>query len=189
MPSRDCDVDPRAPVPDVAHFLTNHVATLASMDFFTVPTLTGRVLFVFVLLSHQRRRIVHVNIAEHPTAEWDSATDDSTPFRTTRRLAGCCGIGTLLIRRFQRRVAGMGVGEECHESVQPMAKSVHGEADRFNYTAIHGIIHVLLSRGPHTSRLEKDAPTSRRIHSPTEGHVVAFPEVGGLHHRYECRAA
>jgi putative transposase len=49
-------------------FLTNHVATLVSMDFFTVPTLTGRVLFVLVLLAHQRRRIIHVNITEHPTA-------------------------------------------------------------------------------------------------------------------------
>jgi len=49
-------------------FLANHVATLVSMDFFTVPTLTGRVLFVLVLLSHQRRRVIHVNITEHPTA-------------------------------------------------------------------------------------------------------------------------
>jgi hypothetical protein len=40
--------------------LTNHVATLVSMDFFTVPTLTGRVLFVLVLLAHARRRIIHV---------------------------------------------------------------------------------------------------------------------------------
>src|SRR6266849_6508467 len=51
-------------------FLTNHMATLVSMDFFTVPTLTGRVLFVLVLLSHQRRRIIHVNITEHPTTAW-----------------------------------------------------------------------------------------------------------------------
>lgn len=40
-------------------FLTNHAAVMVSMDFFTVPTLTGRVLFVFVLLAHQRRRVVH----------------------------------------------------------------------------------------------------------------------------------
>src|SRR5258708_20995287 len=47
-----------------------HVGTLVSMDFFTVPTLTGRVLFVLVLLAHQRRRIIHVSITEHPTAAW-----------------------------------------------------------------------------------------------------------------------
>ena len=49
-------------------FLTNHVTSLVSLDFFTVPTLTGRVLFVLVLLSHHRRRIVHLRITEHPTA-------------------------------------------------------------------------------------------------------------------------
>jgi hypothetical protein len=61
------------------------VGTLVSMDFFTVPTLTGRVLFVFVLLAHQRRRIIHVNITEHPTAVWtaqqvvDAFPDDTAP--------------------------------------------------------------------------------------------------------------
>jgi hypothetical protein len=63
-PSRD------APVADVADFLTNHVSQLASIDFFTVPTVTFRVLFVFVVLSHDRRRIVHVNVTAHPTAAW-----------------------------------------------------------------------------------------------------------------------
>jgi hypothetical protein len=51
-------------------FLTNHVSQLASIDFFTVPTATFRVLFVFVVLSHARRRIVHVNVTAHPTAAW-----------------------------------------------------------------------------------------------------------------------
>src|SRR5437762_5183854 len=51
-------------------FLTNHVSTLISIDFFTVPTVTGRVLFVLVVLMHHRRRIVHVNVTEHPTAAW-----------------------------------------------------------------------------------------------------------------------
>jgi putative transposase len=46
------------------------MASLVSMDFFTVPTLTGRVLFVLVLLTHHRRRIVHLAVTEHPTAEW-----------------------------------------------------------------------------------------------------------------------
>jgi putative transposase len=51
-------------------FLTNHVSQFASIDFFTVPTATFRVLFVFVVLSHARRRIVHVNVTAHPTAAW-----------------------------------------------------------------------------------------------------------------------
>src|SRR5438270_4406838 len=66
-------------------FLTNHLASAASMDFFTVPTLTGRVLFVLIVLSHHRRRIVHFNITEHPTAIWsaqqvvDAFRDDTAP--------------------------------------------------------------------------------------------------------------
>ena len=58
-------------------FLTNHLASAASMDFFTVPTLTGRVLFVVVVLSHVRRRIVHFNITAHPTAEWTISLSDA----------------------------------------------------------------------------------------------------------------
>src|SRR5712671_1036823 len=48
-------------------FLANHVPALGSMDFFTVPTVTGRILFVFVVLLHHRRRIAHFNVTEHPT--------------------------------------------------------------------------------------------------------------------------
>jgi putative transposase len=51
-------------------FLTNHVAALGSIDFFTVRTVTGRILFVFVVLLHDRRRIAHFNVTEHPTAAW-----------------------------------------------------------------------------------------------------------------------
>ena len=53
-------------------FLDNHIGELVSIDFFTVPTATFRVLFVLVVLAHDRRRIVHFNVTEHPTAEWTS---------------------------------------------------------------------------------------------------------------------
>jgi hypothetical protein len=43
---------------------------LVSIDFFIVPTATLRVLFVFVALAHDRRRIVHCNVTEHPTDQW-----------------------------------------------------------------------------------------------------------------------
>jgi 2-hydroxy-3-oxopropionate reductase len=51
-------------------FLATHASPLASVDFFTVPTATFRVLFVLVVLSHERRRIVHVNVTDHPTVAW-----------------------------------------------------------------------------------------------------------------------
>jgi transposase InsO family protein len=51
-------------------FLDNHLNQLVSIDFFTVPTATFRVLFVVVVLAHRRRRVVHFNVTEHPTAAW-----------------------------------------------------------------------------------------------------------------------
>jgi putative transposase len=51
-------------------FLKNHVNDLVALDFFVVPTISYKVLFVLVILAHKRRHIVHVNITEHPTAEW-----------------------------------------------------------------------------------------------------------------------
>ena len=51
-------------------FLKNHVNDLIAMDFFVVPTMTYKILFVLVFLVHERRRVVHFNITEHPTAPW-----------------------------------------------------------------------------------------------------------------------
>jgi hypothetical protein len=62
-------------------FLKNHAPDLIAMDFFTLPTATFRVLFVLVVLSHARRRLVHFNVTEHPTAEW-----------TARQLLEACGL-------------------------------------------------------------------------------------------------
>src|SRR6266487_5191974 len=67
--------------------LTNHVAALGSMDFFTVPTVTGRILFVFVVLLHHRRRIIHFNVTEHPTAAW-TAHKSLRRFQMTQRPVG-----------------------------------------------------------------------------------------------------
>jgi putative transposase len=60
----------KAPSQTWRSFLSNHVFQIASVDFLTVPTPTFRVLFVFVVLSHDRRRIVHLTVTAHPTAAW-----------------------------------------------------------------------------------------------------------------------
>ena len=51
-------------------FADNHVRNLVSVDFFTVTTVTFRVLFVFVVLAHDRRRVVHFNVTDSPSAKW-----------------------------------------------------------------------------------------------------------------------
>ena len=92
-------------------FLANHAAALVSMDFFTVPTLTGHVLFVLVLLAHQRRRVVHLAITDHPTAAWtaqqiiEAFPDDTAPRWLVRDR------DAIYSDVFRRRVAGMGITE------------------------------------------------------------------------------
>jgi hypothetical protein len=61
-------------------FLDNHVGSLVSVDFFTVPTVRFQILYVFLVLAHDRRRILHFGVTAHPTAEW-------TAQPTSRRLS------------------------------------------------------------------------------------------------------
>lgn len=92
-------------------FLNNHVQDLVSCDFFTVPTATFRVLFVFIILAHDRRRIVHVNITEHPTAPWtaqqivEAFPWDEAPRSLLRDRDSIYG------EAFQERVSHMGIEE------------------------------------------------------------------------------
>ena len=185
-------------------FLTNHVTSLVSMDFFTVPTLTGRVLFVLVLLAHHRRRIVHLAITEHPTAAWtaqqviEAFPNDTAPRWLLRDRDAIYG------EAFRRRVDGMGITEVITSPSSPWqnpyAERLIGSLRRecLNHVIVVGERHLrrLLTAYVtyyHGSRthlaLEKDAPMPRPVQTPTDGHVVAFSEVGGLHHRYERRAA
>ncbi len=90
-------------------FLDNHVKDLVSVDFFTLPTATFRVLFVVIVLRHDRRRIVHFNVTEHPSAEWtaqqivDAFPWDTAPRYMLRARDGVYG------RYFKRRVTGLGI--------------------------------------------------------------------------------
>jgi hypothetical protein len=74
-------------------FLNNHVNDLVSLDFFVVPTVTHKVLFVLVIMAHKRRRVVHFNVTKHPTAEW-TAQQVVDAFRGKKRHAISCAIGT-----------------------------------------------------------------------------------------------
>jgi transposase InsO family protein len=92
-------------------FVENHANRLVSMDFFTVPTATFRVLFVLVVLTHRRRSVAHFNVTEHPTAEWvaqqlrEAFPDDRAPrylIRDRDRVYG---------ERFQDRAGETGITE------------------------------------------------------------------------------
>ena len=92
-------------------FLDNHIGSLVSVDFFTVPTVLFKVLFVFVVLAHDRRRVVHVNVTDAPTAQWTAQQIvEAFPWETAPRYLlrdrdGLYGV------EFSSRVQSMGIRE------------------------------------------------------------------------------
>jgi transposase InsO family protein len=185
-------------------FLTNHVHDLVSLDFFTVPTVRLRVLFVLVVLAHHRRRVVHFNVTEHPTAHWtaqqivDAYLDDSAPSYLLRDRDSIYG------HAFRKRVKGLGINEvqtAPHSPWQnPFAERLVGSIRRecLDHVVVLGERHLrrTLTRYfayYHEARthlsLDKDAPDVRSVELPEAGRIVEIPEVGGLHHRYVRRAA
>jgi len=184
-------------------FLDNHLRGLVSMDFFVVPTATFRVLFVVVVLAHHRRRLVHFNVTENPTARWTARQVvvafpwDSAPRYLLRDRDGVYG------DEFRRQVAAMGI-EEVLTAPQspwqnPYAERLGGSIRRelLDHVIVVGEGHLrqLLSEyaayyardRTHLS-LDKDAPDGRPVEAQT-GTVVELPRVGGLHHRYARLAA
>src|SRR3989442_304371 len=185
-------------------FLKNHAKDLIALDFFTVPTATFRVLFVLVVLRHDRRRLVHFNVTEHPTADW-----------TGRQLIEACGLEEAprhLIRdrdqgygeRFSRQAKTLDIREAVIAPRSPWqnayAERVIGSIRRecLDYVVVIGERHllVILSKyvdyynGTRTHlSLAKDAPEPRSVQPPSQGSVVDVPRVGGLHHEYLRRAA
>src|SRR2546422_11691720 len=180
-------------------FLANHVRDLVSLDFFTVPTVRLRVLFVLVVLAHHRRRGVHCNVTEHPTAHWtaqqlvDTFPDDSAPLYLLRDRDSIYG------QAFRHRVKGMGTCEVLtapHSPWQiPFAERLIGSIRRecLNHVQVLGESHLrrILARYfsyYHRARthlaLDKDAPDIRPIELPEAGRIriLQIPEVGGLHH-------
>src|SRR5207244_11265447 len=195
---------PKPPSQTWRTFLQNHVADLVSVDFFVVPTATFRLLYVFVVLLQHRRKVVHFNVTDSPTAAWtaqqivEAFPDDSAPVYLLRDRDGIYG------EEFRRRVTGIGIAEVLAAPrspwQNPFVERVIGTIRRelldhvivLNEGHLRRRLHSFL-RYYHGSRthlaLEKDAPEPRTVEPPAQGRVVALPQVGGLHHRYIRRAA
>jgi len=92
-------------------FLANHIRDLVSLDFFTVPTASLRVLFVLVVLAHHRRRVLRFDVTEHPTAVWtaqqivETFPDESAPAYLLRDR------DPVYREAFRHRARGMGIEE------------------------------------------------------------------------------
>jgi len=185
-------------------FLENHVKQLVSTDFLVVPTISFRLLFVFVVLGHHRRHAIHFNVTAHPTAEWTARQiAEAFPWDSAPRYLlhdRDCIYG----ETFHERVGEMGIREVL---TAPRAPWQNAYAERFigslrreclehiivfNESSLRRIPKSYFDYYEHSRThlaLEKDAPESRVIQPPEAGVVVKLPQVAGLHHRYERRAA
>jgi putative transposase len=184
-------------------FLTNHIDQIMAADFFVVPTATGRLLFVFVMLAHHRRRVVHVAVTEHPTAAWtaqqlreafpwDDAPrylirDRDLAFAAVHATADAMAITAVLTAPrspWQNGVIERFIGSARRECLDHVIVFTAAGLQRL----LKRYVEYYERSRTHLS-LNKDAPIPRAITPPSVGRVVAIPQVGGLHHRYERRAA
>ena len=184
-------------------FLENHVSDLVSVDFLTVPTATFRILYVFLILHHERRQVLHFNVTDHPTAEWsaqqiiEAFPFDSAPRYLLRDRDSIYG------ERFRSRVANIGIKEVLTAPrspwQSPYVERIIGSIRRecLNHVIVVNERHLqqlLRSYFVYYHRirthlsLNKQCPVPRRVGDLTEGKVVAIPHVGGLHHEYRIAA-
>jgi len=179
-------------------FLHNHVGQMVSIDFFTVPTINMKVLFVLIVLEHERRKVLHFNVTEHPTGAWTAqqiveafADRDAAPYLIRDR-------DSRYSAEVRLRIKSLGIHEILTTLKSPWqnpyAERLIGSIRRecLNHYIILNARHLKRTlasyfRYYHESRthlsLDKECPYPRDV--LTDGKIVAIPQLGGLHHRYE----
>jgi len=177
-------------------FIRNHMNVTAACDFFVVPTLTFKLLYIFVVLSHDRRRILHVNVTDHPNAGWAArqileAFPGDVPRLLLHDRDAIYGwdfdrvvkmLGIRQIRSaprspwqnaFVERVIGS-IRRECTDHLIPLGR-------RHLLRSIREYASYYNESRPHQS-LDRNSPMPREVEAV--GEVCAKPVLGGLHHRY-----
>jgi transposase InsO family protein len=183
----------KLPSPTWRAFLENHIGQIVAVDLFSLPTATLRILFVFVAFAHDRRRVLHFNVTEHPTAAWtgqqirETSPWDASPRFLLRDRDGIYG------GDFVRVVRSMGVEQILIAArspwQNPYCERLIGSSRR------ECLDHVIVLNEQHLRRvlqryfayyhrsrthlsLAKDAPEPREIDPPERGEIVEIPVVG-----------
>ena len=188
-------------------FLKNHRDVITAIDFFIVPTFNFNILFVFFIIDHSRRKIVHFNITNHPSALWViQQFRDAFPFDQIPKY--------LIMDRdkiFSSRVKGflerqLGINPKVTYHRNPWQ---NGIAERFVLSARNDLLNsVSVINEDHLRRLikeyieyynndrchlslERDSPLGRKAQEkPSEsGKIFSISKLSGLQHRYEWKKA
>jgi transposase InsO family protein len=180
-------------------FLHNHAAGVGAMDFLIVPTVSFRLLFVLVILRHERRRLMSLSVTAHPTAEWiarqitDAFPWDEAPDYMIRDRDVSYG------QAVAKRLAAMGIRDH---PTAPRSPWQNGHAERLIGSIRRECLDHIVVLGEAQLRrilaayasyynsfrthlfLDKDSPSHRPVQQL--GRLAAQPILGGLHHHY-CR--
>ena len=178
-------------------FLRNHADGIAAMDLFVVPTVGFKLLFAWVVLRHDRRRLVSFGVTAHPTAAWVSQqiTEafpwDTAPTYLLRDRDAVYGV------EVRKRLKAMGIRDR---PIAPRSPWQNGHVERLmgsirreclDHMLVLGEVHlrrVLAAYAGYYNEarthlaLGKDAPNGRPIQR--NGSIRALPILGGLHHQY-----
>jgi len=192
------------PSPTWRSFLRNQAAGIAAIDMLVVVSASFQLLYVMIILAHDRRRIVRFDVTEHPTAIWLSqqVTEafpwDTAPRYLLRDRDGSYGTN------FRQRVEAMGIVEVITAPRSPWQNAyverVIGSIRRecldhlviFNERHLRRVFTSYLDYYHRTRThlsLDKDCPEQRPIQAPKVGKIIAIPQLGGMHHRYQRLAA
>jgi transposase InsO family protein len=180
-------------------FLRNHAAGITATDFLIVPTVGFKLLFLLVILRHQRRRLISLSVTANPTADWiarqvtDAFPWNEAPDYLIRDRDGSYG------HAVTKRLAAMGIRDHPTAALSPWQ---NGHAERLigsirreclDHIVVFGDAHLRQILAAYTGyyselrthlSLDKDSPGHRPIQRV--GQVAAQPSLGGLHHHY-CR--
>jgi transposase InsO family protein len=187
-------------------FLRNHREVIAAMDFFTVPTLTFRLLYCFFVIEHGRRKILHFNVTEHPTSSWIAqqlreAFPEPCPYHYAlldrdskfgKDVTDFLVSGGIKPKRIGYRCPWQnGISERWIGSCR---RELLDHVVILNEAHLRHLIRDYISYY-HEDRihdaLEKDSPVTRAVSNKPDSsaNLISFPRVGGLHHRYDWRQA
>ena len=186
-------------------FLKNHREAIAAMDFFTVPTLAFGVLYWFFVIAHDRRRILHVGVAKHPSSAWitqqlrgafpydsvpeylifDHATNFSEEVVSTIKNFGIKPKRTSFRSPWQNGVAERWVGNCRRDLLDHVIvlneRHLKRLMNEYVYYYHEGRTHLALEKATPAGRVaEENSEKDRR--------VLSIPKIGGLHHRYDLAA-
>jgi putative transposase len=171
-------------------FLHNHAKELIAVDFFAVPTATFRVLYIFIILAHERRKVLHFNITHSPSAAWTAQQlSEAFPYSNPPRylLRDRDGIYGL---EFVRRTLGLGLQQKL---IAPRSPWQNPFVERLVGSSRRECLdHLIVLHEQHLRRrltdyisyydlhrthrsLEEDCPQPRAVEPPDQGNIIAVP--------------